>query len=194
MIAFLEGAVAGRSAQAAYLNVGGVGYQVFMAASSLAKLPEVGQKASVLTYLQVSENGVALYGFLSQEEKDLFERLIGVSGVGPKVALSALSTFSPSQLAQAVASQDTALIAKIPGVGKKTASRIVVDLKGSLDELGRSLFAAEDASAVPAGASRAVEDLLALGFTTDEAELALRGAPEGASEQQLLQYALKRLG
>ncbi len=194
MIAFLEGAVAGRSAQAAYLNVGGVGYQVFMAASSLAKLPETGQRASVLTYLQVSENGVSLYGFLSQEEKDLFERLIGVSGVGPKVALSALSTFSPSQLAQAVASQDTALIAKIPGVGKKTASRIVVDLKGSLDELGRSLFAAEDASAVPAGASRAVEDLLALGFTTDEAELALRGAPEGASEQQLLQYALKRLG
>ncbi|WP_251231602.1 Holliday junction branch migration protein RuvA [Adlercreutzia aquisgranensis] len=194
MIAFLEGAVAGRSAQAAYLNVGGVGYQVFMAASSLAKLPETGQRASVLTYLQVSENGVSLYGFLSQEEKDLFERLIGVSGVGPKVALSALSTFSPSQLAQAVASQDTALIAKIPGVGKKTASRIVVDLKGSLDELGRSLFAAQDAEVAPAGASRAAEDLLALGFTADEAELALRGAPEGASEQQLLQYALKRLG
>ncbi len=194
MIAFLEGAVAGRSAQAAYLNVGGVGYQVFMAASSLAKLPETGQRASVLTYLQVSENGVSLYGFLSQEEKDLFERLIGVSGVGPKVALSALSTFSPSQLAQAVASQDTALIAKIPGVGKKTASRIVVDLKGSLDELGRSLFAAQDADAASAGASRAAEDLLALGFTADEAELALRGAPEGASEQQLLQYALKRLG
>lgn len=194
MIAFLEGILAGRSSQAAYLNVGGMGLQVFMAASSLSKLPDVGQKASVLTYLQVSENGLALYGFLSQEEKDLFERLIGVSGIGPKVALSALSTFSPAQLAQAVASQDTALIAKIPGVGKKTASRIVVELKGSLDDLGQSLFGAQASTAEVTGASRAVEDLLALGFTSDEAELALRGAPEGASEQQLLQYALKRLG
>ncbi len=194
MIAFLEGMLAGRSAQAAYISAGGIGFQVFMAAGSLAKLPEIGQKASVLTYMQVSENGVALYGFLSQEEKDLFERLISVSGIGPKVALSALSTFSPSQLAQAVASQDTALIAKIPGVGKKTASRIVVELKGSLDELGRNLFEDGAAAGSAPGASRAVEDLLALGFTADEAQLALRGAPEGATEQQLLQYALKRLG
>ena len=194
MIAFLEGMLAGRSAQAAYISAGGIGFQVFMAAGSLAKLPESGQKVSVLTYMQVSENGVALYGFLSQEEKDLFERLIGVSGIGPKVALSALSTFSPSQLAQAVASQDTTLIAKIPGVGKKMASRIVVELKGSLDELGRNLFEDGAAAGSAPGASRAVEDLLALGFTADEAQLALRGAPEGATEQQLLQYALKRLG
>lgn len=195
MIAFLDGRLAGRSLQAAYIDVSGVGYAVQMSASALSKLPEAGSSVRVLTYLQVSDSGVALYGFLSEEEKELFERLITVSGVGPKVALAALSTFSPRALVDAVAAQDTAIISKIPGVGKKTASRIVLELKGSFDLSGDSLFApSPDAPAADAAVKGATEALLSMGFTSAEAELALKGSPEGARETALLQYALKRLG
>ncbi|WP_165173446.1 Holliday junction branch migration protein RuvA [Adlercreutzia sp. ZJ242] len=196
MIAFLSGRLAGKTPSMAYVDVNGVGYAVSMSAAALAKLPDVGESVSVLTYLQVSESGAALFGFLTQEEKALFERLITVSGVGPKVALAALSTFSPRALADAVAAQDTSLVAKIPGVGKKTASRIILELKGSLDAGAESLFGAapDEKSVVDARLSGAAEALLSMGFTSAEADLALKGAPEGAAEAALLQYALKRLG
>lgn len=195
MIAFLQGIVAGKTPLKTYLNVGGVGYEVFMSATGLSKLPEVGAEASVLTYLQVSDAGVALYGFCSEEEKALFEKLIGVSGVGPKVALAALSTYSPERLAEAIATQDVAMVQKVPGVGKKTASRIILELKGSLDDMGATLFGATDETDVVSQRMKgAVEALLSMGFTSEEADLALKGSPEGATEAALLQYALKRLG
>lgn len=196
MIAFLEGTLAGRTLSSAYVNVGGVGYAVAMSASALSKLPPVGDRVRVLTYLQVSESGISLFGFLTEEEKALFERLITVSGVGPKVALAALSTFSPAALADAIAAQDTALVSKIPGVGKKTASRIILELKGSLDAGLENLFSTVDAqrSVTDERMSGATEALLSMGFTSAEADLALKGAPEGATEAALLQYALKRLG
>ena len=125
MIAFLKGRLAGKTATAAFVDVNGVGYAVGMSQASLAKLPEAGAPVEVHTYLQVREDAVALYGFLSIEEKALFERLIGVSGVGPKVALAALSVFTPQALVSAIAAQDVAGVSKIPGVGKKTASRII---------------------------------------------------------------------
>lgn len=194
MIAFLEGVLEGRTLQAALVNVGGVGYAVLMPQAALAKLPAAGERVRLLTYLQVSDSGVALYGFLSDAEKRLFEQLITVSGVGPKVALAALSTFSPQAFADAVAAQDTALVAKIPGVGKKTASRIILELKGSLEQGGTLFAPAEAAPSSDAAVKGATEALLSMGFTSAEAELALKGASEGASETALLQYALKRLG
>lgn len=200
MIAFLKGVLAGRGLAEAYIDVGGVGYAVNMSQSSLAKLPAVGESVRVLTHLQVREDGVALFGFLSEEEKTLFGKLIGVSGVGPKVALAALSSFSPQALADAIAAQDVALVSKIPGVGKKTASRIILELKGSLEREGGTLFPGEGSGASSAGSapaddvSAAREDLLAMGFTSAEADLALKGAPAGADEKRLLQFALKKLG
>ena len=195
MIAFLTGKLAGRSTTAAFIDVGGVGYAVSMSQASLAKLPEAGAEVHVLTYLQVREDALALFGFLSAEEKALFERLISVSGVGPKVALAALSSFSPRALADAIAAQDVALVSRIPGVGKKTASRIILELKGSLDQGIEGLFG-ETATVPPTdeGLKGATEALLSMGFTSAEAEVALKGAPEGAGEGALLQYALKRLG
>lgn len=195
MIAFLNGVVAGKTAQTVYLDVSGVGFAVSMSQTSLAKLPAIGGEARVLTYLQTSESGMALYGFLTEEEKALFERLIGVSGVGPKAALAALSTFSPQALVEAVAVQDVSLIQKIPGVGKKTASRIILELKGSFDEGFESLFAAaqEEKPVVDARLAAAVEALLSMGFSSVEADLALKDAPEGATEGALVKYALKRL-
>lgn len=196
MIAFLRGALAAKTAQGVVVDVGGVGYGVALSQASISRLPAVGEEVRILTYLQVSESGIALYGFLSEEEKALFERLISVSGVGPKVALAALSTFSAGALADAIAAQDVALVQKIPGVGKKTAQRIILELKGSLDQGGEGLFGRPEdpASIVDERLRGAGEALLSMGFTSAEADLALKGAPEGATEAALLQYALKRLG
>ncbi len=199
MIAFLKGLLAGKTSDCALVDVQGVGYAVGMSSGALSKLPEVGQPVQVHTYLQVSDNGVALYGFLTLEEKALFERLITVSGVGPKVALAALSAFEPEVLVAAVQAQDVAAVQKIPGVGKKTASRIILELKGSFDQGLASLF---DAQGQPASAASAAaeslkgarEALLALGFASAEADVALKGAPEGSDENALIKYALKRLG
>lgn len=199
MIAFLKGVLAGKTAACAYIDVQGVGYAVGMSQGALSKLPAVGEPVQVYTYLQVSDNGIALYGFLTLEEKALFERLIGVSGVGPKVALAALSSFAPEALVAAVQAQDVAAVQKIPGVGKKTASRIILELKGSFDQGLASLF---DVSGAPSSAAAAAaerlkgarEALLALGFASAEAEVALKGAPEDADENALIKYALKRLG
>ena len=199
MIAFLKGRLAGKTASCAFIDVQGVGYAVGMPSGALAKMPEVGQEVQVHTYLQVSENGIALYGFLSLEEKALFERLITVSGIGPKVALAALSAFSPEALVSAVQAQDVAAVQKIPGVGKKTASRIILELKGSFDEGLASLFDADGQPSAAVSASAAAmagarDALLSLGFASAEADVALKGAPVGADENALIKYALKRLG
>lgn len=195
MIAFLKGILAGKTTSMAYIDVQGVGYAVGMAQSALSKLPEAGAAVEVHTYLQVRDDGVSLYGFLTLEEKALFEKLISVSGVGPKVALAALSAFSPQGLVSAVATQDVASVQKIPGVGKKTASRIILELKGSLDDGLAGLF--DDAAPLEASTEHlqgAREALLSMGFTSAEADVALKGAPADADEGVLLQYALKRLG
>lgn len=200
MIAFLSGTMAAVTADRALVDVHGVGYGVLMPQSSLAKLPPAGQPVMVHTVLQVGEKGASLFGFLTEEEKALFERLVSVSGIGPKMALAALSAFTPQALVSAIANEDKALVAQIPGVGKKTASRMILELKGSLEQGLGGLFASaageEGAGAPeqPAALQGATEALLSMGFTSSEAELALKGAPEGAAEPQLLQYALKRLG
>ena len=110
MIAFLKGTLAGKTATTAYIEVNGVGYAVGMSQASLSKLPETGAPVEVHTFLQVRDDALALYGFLALEEKALFERLIGVGGVGPKVALAALSAFSPAGLVAAVQAQDVAAV------------------------------------------------------------------------------------
>ena len=200
MIAFLKGILAGKLPDTAFVEVNGVGFAVGMSQASLAKLPEAGQPVQVHTHLQMREDGASLYGFLSLEEQALFEQLIGVSGVGPKVALAALSSFSsPQALASAISAQDVAAVQRIPGVGKKTASRIILELKGSLDHGLDHLFGADGqpAAASPAAGSaqqEAREALLSMGFTSAEVDLSLKGAPEGASDEALLKYALKRLG
>ena len=189
MIAFLKGVLAHKGAGSCIVEAGGVGLQLAMSTQALSALPEVGEQAQVFTYLQVSDNGVALYGFATQEERGMFEQLIGVGSVGPKMALAALSTYTPAALSSAIMATDVDAIARIPGIGKKKASRIVLELQGTLAK------AAEESAQAPGGvAAQVVEDLLAMGFTSAEADLACKGMPEGASEAEALQYALKRLG
>ena len=179
--------------EGAIIEVNGIGYHVAMSFNSLAKIGTVGSEVQVLTYLYVREDALVLYGFANAEERSLFEKLITVSGIGPKVALSALSRFEADELIGAIVAQDVGAVQKIPGVGKKTASRIVLELK---DALGKSDIGSRSAAAKSeSGAVNTVTDaLLSMGFTSAEAELALRGAPEAANESELLRYALKRLG
>ena len=191
MIAYLTGTVAGCDQSTAVIDVGGVGYAVFMSNRALSRLPRAGEQARVFTYLQVREDDMSLYGFLSLEEKSLFQKLIGVTGVGPKVALAALSTFEPDELVEAIVAEDVKAVSRIPGVGRKSASRIVLELKGSLDSgFGQASTTARE----NANAKLAAETLMAMGFSPTEAEVALRGAPEDATEAALVKYALKQIG
>lgn len=193
MIAFLCGRVAAKLSAAALIDVQGVGYQVFLSGRALSRLPDVGQEAHILTHLQMRDDGPVLFGFLSQSERELFEKLISVSSVGPKVALSILSTYDPPDVVAAITAQDLGAIQRVPGVGKKMASRIVLELKESLgSDVQASLPGVS--TAVLDARKAAGEALLSMGFTSEETELALKGAPEEASETVLLQYALKRLG
>lgn len=193
MISFIKGTLVASDIEGAIIEVNGIGYRVAMSYNSLAKLGQVGSHVQVLTCLYVREDALVLYGFASDEERRLFEKLITVSGIGPKVALSALSQFEATELISAIVSQDVSAVQKIPGVGKKTASRIVLELKDALGqtELG-PLFAVAKPQAQSLDAT--TDALLSMGFTSAEAELALKGAPAEASESELLRYALKRLG
>lgn len=193
MIAFLTGTLAAKTHDAAIVETAGIGYEVGMSSDGLSRLPEVGEKVQLHTYLQVREDALSLFGFLTLEEKTLFMRLISVSGIGPKVALSALSVFTPQDLITHITAQDVAAVSRIPGVGKKTASRIILELKGSLD---KDLLAGEGGATLgPSAAIQATrEALLSMGFSSEEADLALKNAPESADEAKLLQHALKRLG
>lgn len=191
MIAFIQGRLAGKTQDTAFVETGGIGYAIALSTTTISNLPEVGEEVLIHTYLQVREDALTLFGFATQEEKALFLRLVSVSGIGPKIALSALSLYKPAELISHITAQDTTAIARIPGVGKKSASRIVLELKGSFDA---ELAASESGGAASDALRAAREALLSMGFSTDEAELALKGAPDPSHEAGLLQYALKRLG
>ncbi len=196
MISTLCGDVLARQSSSIVIEVSGVGYEVLMSSRDLASLPEPGSTARILTKLLVREDSLSLYGFLSSEAKDVFEKLIGVSGVGPKVALAVLSTYAPAELVSYVALQDAAAIQRVPGIGKKMASRIILELKDSFE--GTNTVSQDGIEPLqPQLASSfagALEALLSMGFTDTEARLALKGCPVDGSEAVLLQYALKRLG
>lgn len=193
MIAFLSGKVAEKGAGYCVLAVGGVGLRLSVSTGSLAALPSLGDDATLYTHLHVREDELSLFGFGSPAEKNAFELLITVSGVGPKVALGALSALSPDALVEAVASEDVAVISSVPGIGKKTAQRIILDLKDKLEATGRGGVGAGGQGS-GAGSAEATEALLAMGFSSAEASAALKGADGSADAQVLLRHALQRLG
>jgi Holliday junction DNA helicase RuvA len=190
VIAFLTGRVSGKGGGSALLDVGGVGFRLLMSTRSLASLPAEGDSVTVYTYLHVREDELTLYGFENDDERMLFETLIGVSGVGPKVALAVLSSLRPDALRTAIASDDVGVLSSVPGVGKKTAQRLALELKDKLDL--PDLAAGRGAR--PVAIVEARDALLAMGFSAAEAAAALRSTDEGASAEQLLKSALKSLG
>lgn len=202
MIAFLRGLVADKTLSAAVIDVGGVGYACGISASTAAALPAPGsaQQCQVYTYLQVRDDGLALYGFASPDERAVFERLIAISGVGPKLALAVLSSFTPDALRDVVVAGDEKRMATVPGVGKKTASRMLLELKDALktDLLGSSAMLPGMGDAV-AGKSGVIEEaaqaLLSMGFTAAECDVALKGYDGPSTDvSAAITYALRRLG
>ena len=188
MIAFLEGAIAEKSGDRVVVGVAGTGYEVLVPAQTLAKLPPPGRTARLFTRLQVRDDAMVLYGFISAEERELFDLLITVSGVGPKMALAILSILNPDVLRRAVASGDVDALTLVPGVGKKVAGRVLLDLKDRIGALG------DGAASGPLAEVR--EALLALGLSTQEARDALADlGPNGDRPvEDLLREALQRVG
>ena len=172
MIGLLNGHVESVDADAALISVGGVGYEVRMPAADLSAL-HAGQETRVFTSLNVSQDTVTLYGFLTQASKRMFLQLQKVSGIGPKVALSLLSTLPPDRLARAVADGDAAALAKAPGLGKKGAQKIILELKGSIDLSQIEGSAAPAAAQVDTGSMQVVEGLMSLGWRQQDAEHAV---------------------
>lgn len=186
MIAFLEGTLVEKAGGRAVLSVGGVGYDVHVPGSTLARLPAVGKAASVYTRMVVRDDGITLFGFASADERELFDLLVTVTGVGPKVALSFLSVLSPTALRRAVGGGDVAALTIVPGVGKKVAQRVVLDLK---DKLGG------DVVIVDGPLADVREALLSLGLSPQEASEAMVGLPDGDRPvEELLRDALQHVG
>ncbi len=192
MIAQLHGRLLRKGPQEAVVDVGGVGYRVTIPLSTFYRCGEPGAEVTLLTHTHVREDALALFGFLTAVEQELFERLIAVSGVGPKLAISILSGIEAPELAQALRASDIARLTRIPGVGKKTAERLVVELKDKMQDLP----AAEAAPHAAPGTATddLVSALLHLGYSRPEAERgverAIREHGEGRFED-LLRFALQ---
>jgi Holliday junction DNA helicase RuvA len=194
VIARLAGVVAEKGEGEVVLDVHGVGYRVRLSESSLAALPPAGEKLVLRTYTHVREDALDLYGFATEEEEAVFRELIGVKNVGPRAAQNILSGIEPRDLAVAVASGDVARLTRVPGVGKKTAERLVVELKEKLATLARA--AAPRTGKPRAGVLEQLEQaLLGLGYKPLQAAQAAEAVAEGAegrSLDDLLRDALKR--
>jgi Holliday junction DNA helicase RuvA len=187
VIGRLTGTLAARGADAVVLDVGGIGYEVALSPRHLAELPSLGTEMELHTHLHVREDQLALFGFPSPDERDLFRVLLGASGVGPKVALAILATLPPPALRRAVLAEDTATLTTVPGIGPRTAQRLVIDLRARLDLPDGEL---PGGSSVLAEVRSALEGL---GYQAAEIREALSGL-DGGDAADLLRSALQRLG
>ena len=201
MFYYLSGTLAERDINTCVIDCGGVGYKLTVSLlTSEALGAEVGKTVKLFTHLAVREDGVELFGFHSPSERDTFNLLIGVSGIGPKAAISILSVLSPDRLATAICTGDVKAISKAPGVGNKTAERVILELKDKVAKNKIFASSGSTAGAVSAAhvaargpAAEAVEALLVLGYDKSTAVSALAGADQSADVSTLIRYALKQL-
>jgi len=190
MIATLEGILEYRGADSVIINVGGIGFQAYVPSSTLSQLRAIGDKVSLYTHLHVKEDNISLYGFASGEELALFKNLISVSGIGPKAALSLLSALNPEQLAMAITSGNIDIISQVPGIGKKMASRLVIELRGKLEREWKGValpLAPENTDVIAA--------LTSLGYSLREATQAMSSLPDSKelSLEEKVKMALQQL-
>lgn len=198
MIAFLKGKLIHIMKDSIILNVNNVGYRLLFPNSALAKLPNVEESLTVYTYLAVRDDNLQLYGFLYEDELEIFTKIISVSGVGPKNALSLISTYSPLDIKNIISTRDIVSLTKVPGIGKKTAERIVLELKDKFKDIILSKTAAgvlhdnHESSVI----DDAVKGLKALGYSAKEAANAVSKVFESNKHKdasELIKEALKYL-
>lgn len=196
MYAFIRGKVEYKDRDTVVLDAGGVGYEILASTRTLGSLPAVGETARVHTYLHVREDAMQLFGFDSKEEKSMFLRLLGVTGVGPKLAMAILGGMSVGELAVALVSRDARAISRIPGVGKKTAERLILELREGVAQEELTAGAASGGAGMPVGggaAAEAISGLMALGFSSIEATRAVNAAGDVGSAEDIIMRALKAL-
>lgn len=192
MIASIHGVLEARRADHAVIRVGGFSLRIFTPSSTLSRLGEVGAEVTLHTHFQVREDGMALFGFTSVEERDAFEQLITISGVGPKIALALLSTMDASTFYRAIADEDITRLSLAPGVGKKLAGKLVFELKGKLPALAAATGGAAD---TPSGRlqTEVLEALMGLGYSAAAAQAALAKIPQDRpmTLEEQITYALR---
>jgi Holliday junction DNA helicase RuvA len=189
MIGRINGTLAEKSPPQILVDVGGVGYEIDVPMSTFYNLPGIGERVTLLTHFVVREDAQLLYGFLTHEERATFRELVKISGVGPRTALSILSGLSVADLSQAVSRQEAGRLVKVPGIGKKTAERLLLELKG---KLGPDLALPAAAAASDAQADIA-QALVALGYNERDANAALKALPPGVAVSEGIKLALKAL-
>jgi Holliday junction DNA helicase RuvA len=189
MIGRLVGTLAAKAPPQILVDVHGVGYELDVPMSSFYNLPPLGAPVTLLTHFVVREDAQLLYGFLTESERAGFRELVKVSGVGPRTALAVLSGLSTAELSQAVTAQDVGRLVKVPGIGKKTAERLLLELKG---KLGPDLGSAA-AEAVSDSQADIVQALLALGYNERDAKAALKALPADVGVAEGIKLALKAL-
>jgi Holliday junction DNA helicase RuvA len=190
VIGFVRGRIAGRTAEVCFVDVSGVGYKVACSAGTLAALPHDGDEVQLWTYVHVREDVLALFGFMTEGEHRMFEALLGVSSVGPKMALQICSAFTPEAFRKALVTDDLAALSSVTGVGKKTAQRILLELKEKLDLPDLALVGSQ-----PDALAQARSALENLGYSAGEVRVAL-GEVEASDEsdvQDVIRSALKVL-
>jgi Holliday junction DNA helicase RuvA len=190
MISRLTGVLADKAPPSVLVDVNGVGYEVQVPMSTFYNLPETGARVTLLTQFIVREDAQLLYGFLTSAERESFRELVKISGVGPRIALSVLSGLTSNDLAQAVATQDTARLTKVPGIGKKTAERLLLELKG---KLAPALDVPADAAAGGESHADILQALMALGYSDKEARAALKALPPEVGVSEGIKQALRAL-
>lgn len=191
MIGYVRGKVSYLFPDSCFIDVNGVGYRVFIPQSTRQNLSK-GSETTLFTYLNVREDALLLYGFSSQQEYDLFILLTSVSGIGPKVGLGILSAISPQEFILAVTQKNFGLLTKIPGIGKKTAERIVLELKDKIGEADPdSVMAVSTQETAGSIQAEALQALLSLGYTQQELAPVLRKSAGAASVEEIIKSALK---
>ena len=201
MISFVRGELVAVEEEKAIVDVNGVGYGVYMPGQAIAMLPPIGEEVRLHTYLNVREDAMQLFGFLTRDDLSVFKLLITVSGIGPKGALNILSQLSPDDLRFAVMANDAKTIASAPGIGKKTAEKLIIELKDKFDIKDVLNHAAGTAEAVTVSSgvtllqSEAVQALVALGYGNAESMKAVKKVPitESVTVEELLKAALKNM-
>ncbi|KKQ51445.1 MAG: Holliday junction ATP-dependent DNA helicase RuvA [Parcubacteria group bacterium GW2011_GWD2_38_12] len=189
MIYSLDGIIEYKKDKFAVINVGGVGYKIFMSGDVLSKIPELGERAKIFTYLYVREDALDLYGFLNSFDLVFFEMLIAISGVGPKMAMSILSIAPTKLLASAIAKEDLTFFTRVSGVGRKTAEKIILELKDKVHKLGI------DVEEFEVGDSEVLDALESLGYSARDAQNSLRQLPKDIKGiENRIKEALKMLG
>ena len=196
MIGYLKGKITHVFANSCFIEVGGVGYRTIVSGTTLGEL-SVGKETMLYTYMSVTENDITLYGFLTQDEYELFLLLITVNGIGPKLAVNALGAVTPDTLRLAISQNNMSVLTKLPGIGKKTANRLVLELKDKIGTVDAGDMAIKDVVSTPAGgaAAETLAALQSLGYVEQEVLPAIQKyAGQYDNVEDLLKIVLRTLG